>query len=430
MSSPDVTHLVEDVERVLKKCFVISASFSDIEKGIVNERRRRIAYFMVFFSFVEFILAIIRTVASKDSSLHIYSLNSMVSFGYLGRIYNAGTIVGYVIVITHTCTVLLNEKRGTLTPVTSLGRMFHKLPNPSTEETKTLTNILQMFIYIPYLNILITCPAMLLRTVGAFTAVKSYGLTFFCCYIPVWLMQCGFFIFGTHIFSVVHLLIAQSVAYLTLRLKRVDAFLLRVVSMGPKERMKCKLSSIIQGMLLELDTVLNETNDHNRCIRMFLKQTTTGAGILLSFLFVFAVEGTEWYQKAFILSLAIASGGSISYSFINAAYLFIRIRSTTKLLHTLQTVMLSQDSWVRNRSAPVMSRKGRQRHPIEVIKAKYQILRMIHRMSSPYLRIGFTEGDEESFSPAQVSAFYSITVSTSMMFLNAKYSSLKHLLSH
>ena len=200
--------------------------------------------------------------------------------------------------------------------------------------------------------------------------------------------------------------------------------------MDPKQRSKCKLSSIVQGMLLELETVLNETNDHNRCIKMLLKQTTTGVGIIFSLLFVFAVEASEWYQKAILLSIAIVAGVFASYSFITVVYLFIRIRFTAKLVHTLQTVMHSRNSWIRIRSAPVMSTNRRERHPIDMIKAKYQILRMIHRMSSPYLRIGFTEGDGDSFSPASLTAFYSTIIFTSIMFLNTKYSSIKHLLSH
>ena len=430
MSSPDVTHLVEDVEKVLKKCFIISAPFSDIEKGIVNERRRRIVYFLAFIFFVDFLLSIIRTFASKNSVLHIYSLNSLVSFGYLGKLFNGSFVVGYPLCITHMYTVLRNEKRGTLTPVTSLGRMFHKLPNLSTEETKTLTNILKLLAYIRYVNLVSTCPGMFLRAVGAFAAVKSYGLIFLCCYIPVWLIQCVCLTFQSQIFSIVHLLIAQSVIYLTLRLKRVNALLMKVVLMDENQRSKLKLSSIVQGMLLELDTVLNEINDHNICIRMLLKQNTTGAGIIFSLLFVFAIEGSEWYQKVFTLTLAFVMGVLISYSFINVAYLFIRIRRTVKFLHKLQTLMHCQDLWFKNGSAPVMSRKARGCHPIEVIKTKYLILRMIHRMSSPYLRIGFTEGDGDSFSPASLTETYSSMIFTSIMFLNTKYSSIKHLLTH
>ena len=430
MSSTDVTHLVQDVERVLQKCFIISAPFLDIEKGIVNEGRRRTVYLLALIFFVDFLLSIIRTFASQNSVLHIYSLNSLVSFGYLGKLFNGAFVVGYPLCITHMYTVLLNEKRGTLTPVTNIGRMLHKLPNLSSEETKTLTSILKLLKYIPYVNLLSTCPGMFLRAVGAFAAAKSYGLMFLCCYIPVWLIQCACLTFQSQIFSIVHLLIAQSVTYLTLRLKRVNAFLLRVILMDPKQRSKYKLSFIVQEMLLELDTVLNEINEHNRSIRMFLKQNTTGAGIIFSLLFVFAVEGREWYQKAFTLTLAVVMGVLISYSFINVAYLFIRIRRTVKFLHTLQALIHCQDSWSKNATAPVMFRKGRERHPMEIIKVKYQILRMIHRMSSPYLRIGFTEGDGDSFSPASLTETYSTMVFTSIMFLNTKYSSIKHLLSH
>ena len=244
MSSPDVTDLVENVERVLQKCFVISAPLKDIEKGIVNQRRRMIVYLVVFISFVDFLLSIIRTFASKNSFLHIYSLNSLVSFGYLGRLFNAAFMVGYAHgnhshVYSASSTkreerwLLLRILPGCLTN-------FRIRQQKKQRHWQAFYKCLHTF---RMLTSSVSCPAMFLRAVGAFAAVKLYGLTFFWCYIPVWLMQSVCATLATHIFSVVHLLIAQSVAYLTLRLKRVDAFLFRVVLMDPNQRSKCKLSS-------------------------------------------------------------------------------------------------------------------------------------------------------------------------------------------
>jgi len=47
------------------------------------------------------------------------------------------------------------------------------------------------------------------------------------------------------------------------------------------------------------------------------------------------------------------------------------------------------------------------------------ILRMIHRVSSKNLRIGFTVGDGEEFSDETAVGFVSHVLGTSIMFLNA-----------
>ena len=118
----------------------------------------------------------------------------------------------------------------------------------------------------------------------------------------------------------------------------------------------------------------------------------------------------------------------LSISLCFAAYLFIKIRSTAKLLHSFQTQLKIRETTFRYRSASILIRKTRDSHPLDVIKIKYQTLRLIHKMTSPFLRIGFTEGDGESFSPETVASMVSTVTVGSLMFLNTKYSSLKYLL--
>ena len=61
----------------------------------------------------------------------------------------------------------------------------------------------------------------------------------------------------------------------------------------------------------------------------------------------------------------------------------------------------------------------------EIIKSKFQVLRMIHRVSSPYFRIGYTVGDGDDFTDDTASAFMGNIFGTALMFLNAKNSSLR-----
>jgi len=52
-----------------------------------------------------------------------------------------------------------------------------------------------------------------------------------------------------------------------------------------------------------------------------------------------------------------------------------------------------------------------------VLKTKFQVLRMMHRVSSPHLRIGYTVADGESFSDDTAAAFVSNIIGNSLMFL-------------
>lgn len=58
---------------------------------------------------------------------------------------------------------------------------------------------------------------------------------------------------------------------------------------------------------------------------------------------------------------------------------------------------------------------------------KKQLLRMIHRLSSPLLKVGMTAGDLESFDSSDVASLISSVVTTSLMFMNSKYSATQFL---
>lgn len=53
---------------------------------------------------------------------------------------------------------------------------------------------------------------------------------------------------------------------------------------------------------------------------------------------------------------------------------------------------------------------------------------MIHRVSSVYLKVGYTEGDAKSFSPASAAEFVDSVVITSLMFLNSNQSAVMGLM--
>ena len=167
MMSLEERNLILKVQKVLLNCHIISTPIHDIENGVVNHKRRRFVYFVHGLFWLHFVLTIIRVFASKDSLLYLYSIDSMSAFGYLGRLLNATHLVGYPMCYFHSLTVLMNEKKRTLAPVTNLNEMFDNLPNRSRTETKYFTFNLTLLSYLPFLHLTGTIPIMILKGFGA-----------------------------------------------------------------------------------------------------------------------------------------------------------------------------------------------------------------------------------------------------------------------
>jgi len=109
-------------------------------------------------------------------------------------------------------------------------------------------------------------------------------------------------------------------------------------------------------------------------------------------------------------------------SFINASQLYIRILNMAKALHSCQCLSAqNQRMEFRPRSAPSTSQGIRPSFASDVLvlKCKFQVLRMIQRVSSPHLRIGYTVGNGASFSDDTAAAYVSNIFGNTLMFLNA-----------
>ena len=422
-----VADLVNKIEIVLKKCYVTSSSFGDTEKGIVNQQRQMIAYMANCLMVTLCILSGIWSIAPLDSPFYLNIPNPYYAYGRLGRFISAVNFAAFTLVTLYSLNILMNETKGSLTPVTNLKHLFDKLPHPSDHEVKKLTFLLRILPYIRLTNLMCTLPVFSFVFIGSVvTSYELQSLTFLLASIPEWFVEGASLIYGTPIFATVHVLIAQSARYLLIRLDRVDNSLSALLSssqMEVKERI-CK----IRGALIDLDDILGEVLDHNRCIKYWLRDSLTCMGSVITLEFVFIMESKVWYERAIIILVGFFDLMFLSISFCYAAYLFIKIRSTAKCLHSLQTQLRPDYQASRRRSTSLIIQKVGNPHPSDVIKIKYQTLRLIHRMTSPFLRIGFTEGDGESFSAESVGSMISTVVFGSLMFLNTKYSSLKYLL--
>ena len=427
MTVQNTVDLVNKIDKLLVKWNITSTFTDDTERGVLNNKRRKHIYAANVLLCYEVLLWTIASAAPENSSLHLYFLNGVHALGYLGRIFSGIIVVGYPMCVLHSMVFLYYEKRAALTPVSSIKHLFEKLKNPSPQEMKKLMFSLKALSYFPLMHFAGTLSMESIKTVGAVMTALSFKSWYFAlAYIPRGILGCLSTAHATQCFAIVHLLITNSVICLALRLDRVTVNLSKVISVSPGINTADRLhaSRITRRSLLDLDSILNDVNDHNRCIKHWLKDELICIGIVVSFIIVFFIEGNNYYEKAIFGVTVCAVIFVLGISFGHAAYLHVKIRSTAKLLHSLQTKTQIHVSVLRRQSEPTIRIEKRKESFAGVVKTKYRILRLIHRVSSPYLRIGFTEGNGESFSPESVASVISTIVTTPLMFLNAKYSSI------
>ena len=426
MTAQDAIDLVKEIDKLLVKWYITSNSTDNIESGVLNNKRRKLIYVANAVACYDVLLWTIAFAAPENSSLHFYFLNGVHALGYLGRLFIGVLIIGHPMCVLHSMVILHYEKRGALTPVSSIKHLFEKLKNPSPKELKKLKLSLKAISYFPLISHFTgTLCLESIKIVGAVMTALSFKSWYFAfAYIPRGILGCLSTTHTSQSFAIVHLLIANSVIWLALRLDRVTVNLSNAISLsvGMNTADRLHTSRLTQANLLDLDSILNDVNDHNRCIKHWLKDELICIGIVISFIIVFFIEGNNYYEKAIFGFTVSTVVFVLAISFGYAAYLHVKIRSTAKLLHSLQTKTQIRVSVLRRQSEPTISLEKRNQSFSDVIKTKYEILRLIHRVSSPYLRTGFTEGNGESFSPKSVASVISTIVTTPLIFLNAKYS--------
>ena len=427
MAAQNTIDLVNKIDKLLVKWYITSTSIDDIERGVLNNKRRQLIYAANAIVCCETLVWTIVLAAPENSSLHFFFLNGVHALGYLGRVFGGIIIVGNPMCVLHSLVILYYEKRGALTPVSSIKHVFQKLKDPSPKELKTLTFSLKALGYFPLIHFAGTLCVESIKIVGAIMTTLSFKSWYFAlAYIPRAIFGCLSAAHASQSFAIVHLLITNSATFLGLRLDRVCVNLSRVITSSPgmNKADRFHASRLTQQNLLDLDSILNDVNDHNRCIKHWLRDEVICIGVVVSFIIVFFIEGNNYYEKAIFGFTVSAVIFVLAISFGHAAYLHVKIRSTAKLLHSLQTKTQIHVSVVRRQTEPIISLQKRNQSFFDVMKTKYEVLRLIHRVSSPYLRIGFTEGNGESFSPESVASVISIIVTTPLMFLNTKYSSV------
>jgi len=174
----------------------------------------------------------------------------------------------------------------------------------------------------------------------------------------------------------------------------------------------------IDEVVLDLQETLDELNQHNLLIKHLLRDGLYGLGFIFVNILVFLLADHPWYFKAFMFAIVPIIALINAVSFTNSAQLYIRILNMAKVLHSCQCLSAqNQRLELRPRSAPSTSHS--MVSSLLILKCKFQVLRMIQRVSSPHLRIGYTVGNGASFSDDTAAAYVSNIFGNTLMFLNA-----------
>ena len=435
--------LIDKIERNLQRDYIISSGFQNIDRGILNQDRRRVIMTLLLckvFFIVKFMIA---TVAHEDSFLHIYFLNPLLGYGFLGRFMSAVYFCGFTGMVLHQSITLMNEKRGTLYVMTDLKNMFKKLRKPSPQECSSFGYFLNALIYTRELSLwTVSVPMLIFRATGAVvTARQLNNYTFLAFMVPEFVVYAIEMQYDVQIYAYVLLFIAQSTAYFKLRMNRADKKLLKVkfLANGLTNRIRDGSALInhppvttirrLNSSLIELQSILNEIEDHNKCIKYWLRDELYVMAAFFIVFLVYLMGDIAWYFKVFPFVPLSFAAIVLSISFSNAAQLFVRIRRTAVGLHSCQTLLLNETIRISRGVQSNVSSIETQLNTSNILKTKLQLGRMIHRVSSPFLRIGYTKGDGDSFSPACVAQFMDTIVLSAIMFINSEYNWLTALTS-
>ena len=416
MSLNQVDQIIEKVEKSLQRDFIISSTFADIDRGVLNKRRRSMAIILNIITCIDTIRALIATVASNDSVLHVYSLNTLFGYGFMGRfmagcysIALPGTVATFVV-------FFINEGRGALSPVTKIKQNIRKVQNPSNQEIQEMIFHLRVMLHVRNcVRIAHTTPMAVFVMVGAvITSIKFDSLTFGFCYIPVWIVWLVNEQYICNLYAYVNLIIAQSTLLFKLRLRRVDYSLRDFISLARSTDGSNNFQAIqnLHYILRDLDEVLKDITEDNLVIKHWLRDVEMYAGGVFALSLVFIFADTQWYFRLLILAAITFLMCVTSVSFLSASHLNVKLRKTAKMLYTIQTVLnirLRHFTSIRN-SFELLEQK-------RILKSKFSVMRMIHRLSSRIPKVGFSVGDMESFTPMTTASFISSTVVNSLMLM-------------
>lgn len=416
MQSISVAEICDRLEKTLVRDFVLSSSFKNIKDGILDAKRKRQIVIIQALTAIFIIRSTVQTYFQTDE-VQFWTLGSLYAYNRLGRFMSGVTAIAWTGVLAHAIVISHYERISNLGIITDLRTMYRKLTKPTAKETLDFCYFLWWLTHQRTLSIITTTLSMLtFREVGAIILARRFKSVWFLVFYTPDLFYFGFC--QTYMASVmfcVHFLIGQSTTYFRLRLTRFRKSM-EVINLS---LIGNKLENLvhIRVTLFKLQDILDEVQQHNRVIRYLLRDQLLSMGGMYSLCLAFAVEDSAWYFRLLPVMTIGLVAISVAMSLDGASNLHVLIRSTARTLHSCQVSFISSE---KNETCLKSKSKHAPFHSsIDRIKVKYDVLRMIHRVSSGYLRIGFTVGDGESFSPLSFASFVISIICTSLMFMNS-----------
>ena len=427
----DVTEIISRIQTNMIREFVLSTDFESISKGNINKQKRRVTVILI----ASLVLLIAQTgigfLAGKESNLHWYAVNCYYGYGYLGKIWNGIYMIAVSATAAHAIVFFVSEGKGNLIVLTDLKNMFQNFRRSIEQETP-LIYYLRIMANTRMLSLVtIIIPMLLFRGIGAaltayrfqswaFLAAATFSMMHFT------VAQVTNVIF--HCYT--HLTIVISATYLSCRVKGVEVGLTGCSNNLNKSKLSGQLT-VLQSRCSELKDILDEVARHNQCIKYWIRNDLFTTGCLISFTILQSLNNTiGWYFKVCTFFSVATWLVFLLAPLTKAAYLQMSIRSLTNVLYSCQVLLQNEHSeqsdGKRSTSAPIAGDK--RINLLNLIRTKRQIIRMIHRISSPSVKIGFTDGNGESFSPLSIGQLSSSVAFNSLMFLNSRSAIIRNLL--
>ena len=428
ISSEELDILGQDLEENFRKDLVLVSGFDAQPPSDGNLWRRRKVYaikLLIKMNCIRlFVLGSACLFRSSDTTkkLRLFSVDVLYGFGSFGCLINQVIFLGLLVVANYLDVMQNHETTGEL-------HMISHIKNHRNYEFTPL----ERNKFSTYLKLM-----KLMRTIGLYTAaipmtlfhvvggiVTSWKLGSIAFTLPATIIT---FIYGVVYYyganSVIYslLMVAHSSNLLTIRFNRlidqINRFHChqkrsiagyknirnRLQDWSKRARRRVRELHLI---LYEVESVLREVRQHNETVKHILEGNLSCFVPMFGLGIIFLARDVNFWYKVMVLSTALFSAIVFNQMLFKACQIYSLTKKVCNLLHGIQVRV---------------GRKGKKR--------KLHVLRLIYRTSdcetwnckTCNLAIGFTVGNQESFSPSIAVASTVQIIIIALTFLNTKYS--------
>ena len=437
ISSEELDILGQDLEENFKKGLILVSGFDAEPSSDSNLSQRRKVYaikLLIKMNCIRlFVLGSACFFRSSDRAkmLRLFSVDILYGFGSFGCLINQVVFLGFLVATNYLDVVQKHEKTGKLHMISHIKNHRNYEFTPL-ERNKFSTYLKLIKLMRTIALCMVVIPLTLFHAVGGIVTSWKLGSIAFTFPAVIMTLNYGvvfYYAANPAIYSL--LMVAHSSNLLTIRFNRlIDQMNRFHCQCGQWSRRK-KISMVgykdiagrlqewsksagrrvkeFHSVLYEVESVLHEVRQHNETVKHILEScvhyAVPAVGLLLEVIF-FAGDIKFWY-KVIVLNTAFFASSIFYQMLFKACQIYSLTRKVCNLLHGIQV------------------RVGRKEK-----KRKLHVLRLIYRTSdcstwnckTCSLPIGFTIGNQGSFSPFIAVASTLQVAIIALTFHNAKYS--------